>query len=66
MENSVNLVIPGEHVQGYKVRMSGEWRNHFFDELLQGYGPVVVNFETDELPKVYAEKYSDSQPWVVE
>jgi len=64
--HSIRLVIPGECENGYDVKPYGQWRAWFLDDEPIGYGPVEAMFITSQRQDIAQQRYSDTQPWVVE
>jgi len=64
--HKIRLVIPGENPAGYEVKPYGNWKAWFFDDIPQGYGPVEMQFISEERPNVASSRFCEAFPWVVE
>lgn len=64
--HGLRLIIPGESEKGYKVVPYGNWKAWFIDDEPQGYGPVEAQFTSSDVSDIVEEKYSNSEPWVVD
>jgi len=61
------LSIPGE-IRGYEVTPYGTWREWFFDNQPQGYGPVEAVFITQERPfmdVIDVNEKSEPDYWII-
>ncbi len=62
----IRMVIPGDNPHGYEVEPHGNWKAWFFDDIPQGYGPLLVEFISCADGVASLPAFSDALPWVVE
>ncbi|MCD6595567.1 hypothetical protein J7L68_07835, partial [bacterium] len=64
--HSLKLVIPAEEIRGIEIIPYGRWREWFFDNIPQGYGPIEIMFATSDNLKITETHFTNAEPWVVE
>ena len=64
--HSLKLVIPGEGTRGIDVVPYGRWKEWFFDNIPQGYGPIEIMFATSDDLKIVESNFANAEPWIVE